>query len=48
MSLLSDQASALALAISTHSPELTQDYDEITQKRKKVFYHPVKGEEAVG
>ena len=47
MSLLSDQASAWALAISTHSPELTQDYNQFTQEMKKVFDHPVKGKEAV-
>ena len=37
------QASTWALAISTHSPELIQGYDEFTQKMKKVFDHPVEG-----
>lgn len=46
MSLLSDQASAWALAVSTHSPSVCADYSSFTQEMKNVFDHPVKGREA--
>lgn len=46
MSLLSDQASAWALAVSTHSPTICAEYSAFTQEMKNVFDHPVKGREA--
>lgn len=46
LSLLSDQASAWALAVSTHSPSICTDYRHFIQEMRKVFDHPVKEREA--
>lgn len=47
MSLLTGQAAAWSLAISTQQPELINDYLKFTEEMKWVFDHPVKGSQAV-
>ena len=46
MSLLSDRASAWALAISMNSSHLCSDFQAFSSEMRKVFDHPVKGREA--
>lgn len=48
MSLLSGQAAAWSLAISTQRQELTNDYHLFTNEMRRVFNYPVKGRQAVG
>lgn len=48
MSLLTGQAAAWALAISSQHANLRSDYLHFTEEMKRVFDHPVKGRQAVG
>lgn len=48
MSLLTGQAAAWSLAISTQHAELTADYTLFSEEMRRVFDHPVKGRQAVG
>ncbi len=48
MSLLTGQAAAWSLAITTQQSGILTDYTLFTQEMKQVFDHPVKGRQAMG
>ncbi len=48
MSLLTGQAAAWSLAITTQQSEVLTDYTLFTDKMRRVFDHPVKGRQAMG
>lgn len=48
MSLLSGQAAAWALAVTTGGSDILGNYTQFTDEMKRIFDHPVRGGEAVG
>lgn len=48
MSLLTRQAAAWSLAISSQQTDLLNNYTQFTAEMRRVFDHPVKGRQAVG